>query len=235
MPRMPASSTSVSATQLEASPHRARTTATGSPAPPRPSRGLAVSNSRPMPLASIVSSWRYHAIPSTPTCRDVAAEAAEALHQRHVARRRVPQPVRRRGRAGPRADDEHIGLVDDVDLAGRLGDAAERSSVRVGGRRAHDSCIIAGPAAVGERSLLVHLPFTRPTLGCQLRSLRLPPLLKPSCSFEQGDTYVNPVKRRLVLAGIISMSLVAAACGSDDNSSSATDCGCGRDHGCTGR
>ncbi|HEX3088257.1 MAG TPA: phosphate ABC transporter substrate-binding protein PstS [Ilumatobacteraceae bacterium] len=33
---------------------------------------------------------------------------------------------------------------------------------------------------------------------------------------------MNPVKRRLVLAGIISMSLVAAACGSDDNSSSAT-------------
>jgi len=33
---------------------------------------------------------------------------------------------------------------------------------------------------------------------------------------------VNPVKRRLVIAGILSMSLLAAACGSDDNSSSAT-------------
>jgi phosphate transport system substrate-binding protein len=31
----------------------------------------------------------------------------------------------------------------------------------------------------------------------------------------QGDTFVNPVKRRLVIAGIISLSLVAAACGSD--------------------
>jgi phosphate transport system substrate-binding protein len=36
----------------------------------------------------------------------------------------------------------------------------------------------------------------------------------------QGDTYVNPVKRRLVLAGIISLSLVAAACGSDDKTDS---------------
>ena len=33
---------------------------------------------------------------------------------------------------------------------------------------------------------------------------------------------MNPVKRRLVIAGILSMSLLAAACGSDDNSSSAT-------------
>ena len=33
---------------------------------------------------------------------------------------------------------------------------------------------------------------------------------------------MNSVKRRLVLAGIISMSLLAAACGSDDNSSDAT-------------
>ncbi|MBK5333614.1 MAG: phosphate ABC transporter substrate-binding protein PstS [Ilumatobacteraceae bacterium] len=33
---------------------------------------------------------------------------------------------------------------------------------------------------------------------------------------------MNPVKRRLVLAGLISLSLVAVACGSDSNSSSAT-------------
>jgi phosphate transport system substrate-binding protein len=34
----------------------------------------------------------------------------------------------------------------------------------------------------------------------------------------QGDTYVNSVKRRLVLAGIISLSTIAAACGSDTKS-----------------
>src|SRR4029079_5125025 len=33
---------------------------------------------------------------------------------------------------------------------------------------------------------------------------------------------VNTVRRRLAIAGIISLSFVAAACGSDDNSSSAT-------------
>jgi phosphate transport system substrate-binding protein len=33
---------------------------------------------------------------------------------------------------------------------------------------------------------------------------------------DQGEPYVNQVNRRLVLAGIISLSFVAAACGSDD-------------------
>jgi phosphate transport system substrate-binding protein len=36
----------------------------------------------------------------------------------------------------------------------------------------------------------------------------------------QGDTYVNAVKRRLVIAGIISLSLLATACGSDKSSNS---------------
>ena len=39
---------------------------------------------------------------------------------------------------------------------------------------------------------------------------------------KHGDTYVNPVKRRLVLAGILSLSLIAAACGSDDDASDST-------------
>jgi phosphate transport system substrate-binding protein len=38
----------------------------------------------------------------------------------------------------------------------------------------------------------------------------------------QGDTYVNSVKRRLVLAGTISLSLLAVACGSDAKSTTAT-------------
>jgi phosphate transport system substrate-binding protein len=38
----------------------------------------------------------------------------------------------------------------------------------------------------------------------------------------QGDTFVNIVKRRLVIAGLTSLSLVAAACGSDSKSSSDT-------------
>jgi phosphate transport system substrate-binding protein len=38
----------------------------------------------------------------------------------------------------------------------------------------------------------------------------------------QGDTYVNPVKQRLVIAGILSLSLVAAACGSDSKPNSTT-------------
>jgi phosphate transport system substrate-binding protein len=41
-------------------------------------------------------------------------------------------------------------------------------------------------------------------------------------TLEDGDRYVNPVKRRLVLAGILSLSLVAAACGSDDNATDST-------------
>jgi phosphate transport system substrate-binding protein len=39
---------------------------------------------------------------------------------------------------------------------------------------------------------------------------------------DQGDAYVNPAKRRLVLAGIISLSLLAAACGSDDDEADST-------------
>jgi phosphate transport system substrate-binding protein len=39
---------------------------------------------------------------------------------------------------------------------------------------------------------------------------------------DQGDTYVNSAKRRLVLAGIISLSLLATACGSDDDEADST-------------
>ena len=53
----------------------------------------------------------------------VAAEAAEPLQQRHLR----PGPrrgERRRQSARPRADDEHIGAVDDFQLARGLGDGA---------------------------------------------------------------------------------------------------------------
>lgn len=38
----------------------------------------------------------------------------------------------------------------------------------------------------------------------------------------QGDTYVNPVKRRFVIAGFISLALLGTACGSDSKSESTT-------------
>jgi phosphate transport system substrate-binding protein len=41
------------------------------------------------------------------------------------------------------------------------------------------------------------------------------------------ETFVNSVKRRLVLAGIISMSLLVAACGSDDTADSSTTAAAG--------
>jgi phosphate transport system substrate-binding protein len=47
-------------------------------------------------------------------------------------------------------------------------------------------------------------------------------LFIPVVHFNQGDAFVNPAKRRLVLAGIISLSLLAAACGSDDNEADST-------------
>jgi phosphate transport system substrate-binding protein len=47
----------------------------------------------------------------------------------------------------------------------------------------------------------------------------LPVLFEPS----QGEPFVNTIKRRAVLAGLISLTFVAAACGSDSSSSSATD------------
>jgi phosphate transport system substrate-binding protein len=45
---------------------------------------------------------------------------------------------------------------------------------------------------------------------------------QPQLFILNKETYVNSVKRRLVLAGLISLSLVAVACGSDSDSSSAT-------------
>ena len=66
MPRMPASSTMVSATSLKPSASSSNDSdwLSGTAAPISCAR---VSNSRPMPLASTVCSWRYHAMPSTPT------------------------------------------------------------------------------------------------------------------------------------------------------------------------
>ena len=54
---------------------------------------------------------------------DVAAEAAEPLDQRHLH----ACPRRREGSGeatGARPDDQHVGLVDDVDLAARFGDGS---------------------------------------------------------------------------------------------------------------
>ena len=67
---------------------------------------------------------RLVAVPGKPLDADdgdVAAEAAEALDQRHL------DPGARRGQrrgqpARPGADDQHLGAADDGDLAGRLGD-----------------------------------------------------------------------------------------------------------------
>ena len=71
--------------------------------------------------------------------RDVAAEAPESLDQRHVdAGARRGERSGQAGRAG--AHDEHIGLVDDIDLARGLGDGAERAA---GGGSSHGVCIIA--------------------------------------------------------------------------------------------
>ena len=61
--------------------------------------------------------------------RDVAAEAAEALDQGHLdpgagSRQRGRQPRR------ARPDDEEVGVVDDVDLPGGLGDRAQRAAPR---------------------------------------------------------------------------------------------------------
>ena len=54
--------------------------------------------------------------------RDVAAEAAEPLDERHVDA--GPRRAERGGEpARARADDEHVGAMDDVDLARGLGDA----------------------------------------------------------------------------------------------------------------
>ena len=66
MPRMPASSTNVSATTLNPSESSSNDSdwLSGTAAPISCAR---VSNSRPMPFASTVSSCRYHAMPSTPT------------------------------------------------------------------------------------------------------------------------------------------------------------------------
>jgi phosphate transport system substrate-binding protein len=44
---------------------------------------------------------------------------------------------------------------------------------------------------------------------------------------DEGDAFVNPVKQRLVIAGILSLSLFAAACSSDSASSSATTAAAG--------
>ena len=119
-----------------------------------------------MPLASIVVLVAVPRHPFDTDGRDVAAEATEAFDQGHVDAGACRSKCR--GKAcRARADDEHIGLVDDVDLASRLGDAC-RTFV------GFDVGAVAGlmtPALlpvqqpVGERSLLVHLPFTRPTLG----------------------------------------------------------------------
>ena len=125
MPRMPASSTSVSATTLKPSASSSNDSdwLSGTAAPISYAR---VSNSRPMPLASIglLVAVPGHALDADRG--DVAAEAAEALDQGHVdTGTRGGECGRQTGRA--RTDDQHVGLVDDVDLAGRLGDAAELS------------------------------------------------------------------------------------------------------------
>ena len=61
---------------------------------------------------------------------DVAAEATESFDKRHLdAGPGGGKGGREPGRAG--TDDQHIGLVDDVDLASRLRDRAERSAAAV--------------------------------------------------------------------------------------------------------
>ena len=155
MPWMPASSTNVSATSLKPSESSSYDSdwLSGTAAPISCAR---VSNSRPMPLASIglLVAIPGHAL--DPDRGDVAAEAAEPLDQRHLD----PGPCRgQRGgktrRAG--ADDQHVGLVDDVDLAGGFGDGAEG---RAAGGSGHGPCIIARFSsrwrAFTPRSLPVH-------------------------------------------------------------------------------
>ena len=57
---------------------------------------------------------------------DVAAEAPEPLDESHLDTGACSGECgSETGWAG--ADDQHVGLVDDIDLAGRLGDGAERS------------------------------------------------------------------------------------------------------------
>ena len=63
----PASSTRRSATTLKPSESISYESDCDSRARPRPWRERASSNSRPIPPASTVASWRYHASPSTPT------------------------------------------------------------------------------------------------------------------------------------------------------------------------
>ena len=58
---------------------------------------------------------------------DVAAEAAEALDERHVDAG-AGGGERGRETRRPGAHDEHVGLVDHVDLAGGLGDGAEQAA-----------------------------------------------------------------------------------------------------------
>ena len=79
------------------------------------------SNSRPMPLASTVFSWRYQAKPSTPTTvmlppkqpkRSTSATSTPARAAANAADKS----------AGTGADDEDIGFMDDGRMSGGFGD-----------------------------------------------------------------------------------------------------------------
>ena len=116
--------------------------------------------------------------PLDPDGGEVAAEAAEALEQRHLGAR---AGGRERGRKAARAgaDDEHAGAVDDVGLAGRLvdphgstiaqGSAAMRIAVRLGSGlsrlagRSRLEVDLADGATVGD--LLDRVAGDRPELG----------------------------------------------------------------------
>jgi phosphate transport system substrate-binding protein len=75
------------------------------------------------------------------------------------------------------------------------------------------------PPAVAVLSVAVHLRFTWITSAFQVPCLR-----SVSLTFDnQRETFsVNTPKRRFAMAGVISLSLVAAACGSDDDEATTT-------------
>ncbi len=139
---IPASSTSTSATYLNRSPLMPIDSdwLSGLAAPIAAARS---SSSRPMPSPSTV---RFVAVPADaldPDLGHVPAEAAVAVEERRL---RAGPSGRERSREAARAaaDDEDVGLVDDVDLAGRCrGTTPQRAGGVSGG------CVASGTAKTG--------------------------------------------------------------------------------------
>ena len=84
------------------------------------------SNSMPMPSLSTVDSCRYHAKPSTPTC--VMLPPKQPYRSSSVVRTPARAAERRGEPTRPAADDEHVGLVDYVDLACGFRDSEHASA-----------------------------------------------------------------------------------------------------------